>query len=120
MNSSSAERALLVGSVMLAVLYAVCGVLMIDGWAGINDGPFGVFAVVAGTLVLTGLWVGGRVPGLGGLLVVGGACSVAIVLWWTILLPAVALLVSYLAVTRARGFGGNQRVAYVESLQEQV
>ena len=111
MNSPVAERVYLGASVPLALVYAVCGVLMIGGWAGMNDGALGVFAVVAGTLVLTGLWVGGRVPWLGGLLVAGGACSVAIVLWWTILLPVVALLVSHFALTRARRLGGNQRMA---------
>ena len=120
MNSPAAERVFLGASVMLALLYAVCGVLVIGEWASLNGGAWGIFAVAAGTMVLTGLWAGGRVPWLGGLLAVVGARSVAIAFWWTILAPVVALLVSYFAVTRACRLGGNQSVMYVPSLQGQV
>ena len=89
---------------VLAALYMLVGVLVSLGIGNPGDYPrlaWGIVGLLAGALILGGLWADRRSPLLGGILVAIGAVPLAVLFFWAII-PLVLVLMMVLFWGRAR------------------
>ncbi|MEJ2341388.1 MAG: hypothetical protein P8Y10_04190 [Gemmatimonadales bacterium] len=102
---SKSQRAFSAVALLLAVLYIAAGLSV---WLGVwNPNEFarslwGLGGLLAGVLILLGVWVQESSPVVGALLAFGGALPLAILFAWT-LLPPVLTFLMILLWARARG-----------------
>lgn len=101
---SKSQRAFSAVALLLAVLYMAAGLAV---WLGIwNPNEFarslwGLGGLLAGVLILLGVWMQESSPLVGALFVFAGAVPVAVVFSWT-LLPPVLTLFMLMLWARAR------------------
>lgn len=101
---SKSQRGFTAVALLLAVLYMAAGLSV---WLGVwNPNEFarslwGLWGLLAGVLILLGVWMQESSPLAAGLLVTAGAVPVAVVFSWT-LLPPVLTLLMLLLWARAR------------------
>jgi hypothetical protein len=102
---SKSQRAFTAVALLLAVLYMAAGLSV---WLGIwNPNEFarslwGLGGLLAGVLILFGVWMQESSPLVGALFVFAGAMPVAVIFAWT-LLPPVLTFFMLLLWARARG-----------------
>jgi hypothetical protein len=102
---SKSQRAFTAVALLLAVLYMAAGLSV---WLGVwNPNEFarslwGLGGLLAGVLILLGVWMQESSPLVASLLVFGGALPIAIIFAWT-LLPPVLTFFMLLLWARARG-----------------
>jgi len=102
---SKSQRAFTAVALLLAVLYMAAGLSV---WLGIwNPNEFarslwGLAGLLAGVLILFGVWMQESSPLVGALFVFAGAMPVAVIFAWT-LLPPVLTFFMLLLWARARG-----------------
>ena len=108
MGVSLAHKAFLGIAAVLAVVSLAGGAMYLLGQFGVDVGGttmrvgVGSALVLAGLMILAGLWAGRHSPQSGGNLIAVGAVPAAICFWWTGVVPAVALPVAAFGILRAR------------------
>ncbi len=114
MNASVGQKSFVGGTMLLAVLGMVGGLLIILGIDQLDVGgdvakySIGTTVFLAGPLALAGLWASKRRPSLGAACQVGGAAIFGVCFSWTIVGPILALLVAVFGVRRARRLSKEQ------------
>ncbi|UCG76027.1 MAG: hypothetical protein JSV95_01565 [Gemmatimonadota bacterium] len=93
-GASKSERAFSAVALLLAVLYMAAGLSV---WLGVGNpneyarSVWGLLGLAAGVCILLGVWIRGRSPIAGAMLVFGGAVPLAVVFAWTLLPPVLSL-----------------------------
>lgn len=114
MKGPAIERTLFGAVVILILSYMTAGVMMAiqgfeEGWLGSQiAGPLGTFGAV---IFLAGLYLARRSPMTGAALVVGGAVLMGYVMYWSVVAPAVAVLMAVFGVRRALKYVSARRAA---------
>ncbi len=108
MIESIAQKGLLGLAVLLAAFYATLGVyILFDEDTSLNAIVSAVLAVLyfaGGAMILAGLRPSKQALWLGGALLVVGALPLGLLVFWMVIPPVVAVLVSAFGVRRAIGF----------------
>ncbi len=108
MNGSIAQKGLLGLAVLLAAFYATLGVyILFDEDTSLSTIVSAVVAVLyfaGGAMILAGLRLSKQAPWLGGALLVVGALPLGLFVFWMVIPPVVAVLVTVFGVRRAIRF----------------
>ena len=103
MNESVGQKTFIGFAVLLALFYIVLGALtlaFVDQSIGVRIW-WGLSMMLAGVVVLAGLWAMRWSPLLGGVLMVCGAVMMGMSMAWTFVMPIVALPLVVFGVLRA-------------------
>ena len=116
MPTTMAQKGMFGFIVLLAGFFLVIGPLAFlfagsDDWepTAFERGMIGIVPIVAGVMILTGLFIMKQSPRLGAGLLSGGAIVMALLWYWLFLIgiPVVIFMIWY-GVTRARQVGRNR------------
>ncbi len=106
MTTKMAGIGFLVIAGLLAAFYATLGVYVVfdEDQGPILSGVLTALFFAGGAMILAGLWLSKQVPRLGGALLVVGALPLGLFVFWMIIPPVVAVLVTVFGVRRAIRF----------------
>jgi hypothetical protein len=108
MNTQMVQRALLVLGSITAVVFLVATVLVGDirlseaGASTTEPVMWRIVLVAGGLLIITGLWLVRRSPWAGAGLISLGAVAGTVPIFWTVVMPFVALALVALSAVNAR------------------
>ena len=111
MKASKSQTAFMIGAVAWAGFSIAVGV--VGGiFGGDTEYPmtaaekltWWLVAGLGGVMLLVGLRAWRRLPLLGGVLMAVGALAAGVIMWWSIVIPVLAILVAVFGVVRARRF----------------
>ncbi len=111
-GNATTSMGFILAGVLLAAIYMIGGVSVSLGWANNGDIPrfwWAFIGLLPGAMILVGLWASMRSPLLGGILITVGAVPLAIMFYWTIILPLLAMTVVIFGVVRAIEFARERR-----------
>jgi hypothetical protein len=92
-GTSKADRTFAAVAMLLAVLYISAGLSVWLGFWNPNEyarSVWGLVGLAAGVFIVLGVWIRGRSPVLGAMLVFGGTIPLAVAFAWTLLPPVLA------------------------------
>ena len=106
------EKGFLGLAVLLGIFYIILGVgsqVRVE-FSSIGERiMWGLGTFLSGAAILVGLRLSKRIPLLGGGLVVAGAIPLGYSMWWTYIMPILALVVAVFGVVRAFRFARERR-----------
>ena len=114
MKGPAIERTLFGVAVILILMYMTAGVMIAmqgfrEDWLNSQiAGPLGTFGAV---IFLAGLYLTRRSPMIGATLVVGGAVPMGYMMYWSVVAPAVAVLMAVFGVRRALKYVSARQAA---------
>ena len=95
MTKDAAQSTFVGIALLLAGIYLLAGASISLGAGNNGDIPRYVWAIMGsypGAMILAGLWMDKRAPVVGSILVLVGAVPLAVLFWWTMFLPVLAVV----------------------------
>ena len=109
MNASTAQKGFVAVALLLVALSIAVSVSNAlaadDAWVIETKGRLGavMLTLSPGLVIVAGLVASLRIPLVGGIVALVGAAVFVTMMWWTVIVPILALVLAWSAVATARG-----------------